>query len=589
MTTSCTMPLMRSPRMPATATLAAFLAALSGACGGLNTPDGYAPPTLHEVQGQVTGQLDDNVAGELRAALTWSVYSDELIACVDAVEVNGPINWLDDSDFRVIEDLQRCLNFSERGRDETASVPLEPSFPARFTIPVSLLPEPAVLSGSEGSRLGLAGVLIYTDDNDSGVFEETPLGAASFIDTVRGSSFPVSDDAEYVSYLIYREGALSPLWKLFVALYGCPEPQPGFQTLTVEISGSTGDALCVLDDRPLDVALQPGIETAGCAEDPVRDAYTRPTEEGLPAGSAMFCDEYADLLVTLDTDSVCPSFRRYALVGCSDLSSEQACRQTFWDLTNTPPGPPGWWPCSFGNTDSPRFTLSDLRQATDALDARLFSLTFRGGLQQFEIGAVNVSLVIGGAEVPLAATLVDHDGNGVFNFGDTLTIGERSNDLTTQTPPGNYAVRVRIGDIDVEVLGAYAPVPIPEVTPIDVTASDAPAEITDGIDDLAIVTYAGEGVGHPFSALSVHVLVGGELPLSFSAAGGGVIAHNDVDGDGLFEPGDALLFREESAEPFSSISREVLQNFGVFLYVTVMVDVGENAPQSLANTTVEVQ
>jgi hypothetical protein len=303
----------------------------------------------------------------------------------------------------------------------------------------------------------------------------------------------------------------------------------------------------------------------------------------------MFCDEYAELLVTLDVASVCPSFRRYALVGCSDLSSEQACRATFWDLENNPPGAPSWWPCNFGNDQGPRLVVGDPREARDGVDAQLFTLTYRGGVQQLAVDDVEIALVIAGVEVPLAATLTDRDGNGVFNFGDVLVVGEATDALSPATAPGNYTVSVRVGGTPLEVFGLYAPVPLPEVAPIEVTAADAPAAITDGIDDIAVVTYAGDGVGHPFSALSVHVLVGGELPLSFSAAGGGVLAHVDADGDGLFEPGDALVFREESTEPFASLTREVVESFSGLLYVTVNVDVGENAPRSLAYTTVEVQ
>ena len=120
--------------------------------------------------------------------------------------------------------LDRCLTFSARGRTETASVPLQPSLPASFSIPVDVLPEAGVLSGDDDARLGIAGVLIYTDDNGNGRYDETPRGAPAFLDRVHGTSLPTSDEAERVTYLIYREGGVSPLWKLFVALYGCAEP-----------------------------------------------------------------------------------------------------------------------------------------------------------------------------------------------------------------------------------------------------------------------------------------------------------------------------------------------------------------------------
>ena len=583
-------PVKRSPISAAQTAYAGLLGILATtACGGIVSPEEAPRPTLFAVQGTVTGSLGDDSPAELRAALAWSVYSDELIDCVEAVEVTGPINWSTGEDDETIGALQRCINFSDRGRSETASVPLSASFPAAFEIPVDALPDPSLLSGNAGARVGIAGVLIYTDDNGNRRFDETALGALDFVDTVRGTSFPISDEATSISYLIYREGEVSPLWKLFTALYGCAEPELGFQTMTVSIDNSLGEATCILDDRQLNVALAPGLETLGCAEDPIRDDYVQPGAQGLDAGSAAVCDDFGDLLVTSQAGSVCPSFRRYALVGCSDLSSADACRQTYWDIQNTPPS---WWPCQ-GGADVTTVRVFDHHFATDANGDALFSLSFTRGVAQIDPNDVEVEIIVGGIPVRLprgAVTLVDNDGNGVFNFGDVLTVREVNNEFTTESPLGAYAVTLHTAGVVIPAQGGYAPVPTPDVTPIEISAVDAEATITDGIDDIAIVTYEGDGVGHPFAALSITMLVGGELPLTMSAANGGLLVAEDLDGDGLFEPGDSFLVRDTNIETFGSLSTEMIRSFGGFLYLTLQVEVGEGIVVPLANNGfVEVQ
>ncbi len=565
----------------AIAGVVAVLVPLAG-CGELITPDEAPRPTLFSVQGQVTGSLDDDTPGELRAALAWSVYSDELIDCVDAVEVDSPINWADTGDEEVIIGLQRCLNFSERGRSETASVPLSPELPASFQIPVDSLPDPSLLSGDSNARLGIAGVLIYSDDNQNARFDETPLGAETFIDTVRGTSFPVSDDATEVSYLIYREGELSPLWKLFEALYGCPEPGLGFSTMTVNIDNTFGEATCLLDDRALSVALAANIASLGCEEDPVRDDYVRPGAQGLPAGSAAVCDDYGDLLVTEQADSVCPSFRRFALVGCSDLSSESACRATYWDISGAAPG---WWPCQGGEGET-TLVVGEQRLCTDDNQDELFSLRYSRGLELLDVNELEVAVMIGGEALVLPSSgiiLVDNDNNGVLNLGDIIRVTETNNEFTTSFAAGAYPIRVRNAGADVFVFGGYQPVPAPVVEPIDISAVDADDVISDDIDDIVVVTYEGVGVGYPFSALSATLYVGGELPLSMSFAGGGVVVTRDVDGDGIFEPGDQFTIRDETTETYASMSREVLQSFGGVLYLSVQVEVGEGLILPLAS------
>ena len=66
--------------------------------------------------------------------------------------------------------------------------------------------------------------------------------------------------------------------------------------------------------------------------DPTVDAHDR---------ECVAADGWYDVVFTTDVDSVCPDVGRYDLVGCSDLTSEAACRATAWDLVGSEPS---WWP-----------------------------------------------------------------------------------------------------------------------------------------------------------------------------------------------------------------------------------------------------
>lgn len=557
-------------------------ALLLAACGDLTTPGGTVPPTLFEVRGQVTGQLADDVTGELRAALSWDVYDSELVDCVAAVDVVGPLDWVGNEDDAVLaRDLDRCLTFSSRGRRETASVPLQPSLPASFDIPVDGLPDPSLLSGDEGARLGLAGVLIYTDDNDNGRYDETARGAAAFVDRVRGTSQPRGDDVERMTWLVYREGELSPLWKIFRGLYGCSEPAPGFSTVTVALDQTLGTISCVVDDRAIDVVLG-DFAAVGCAADPAAGNVTRPGDTGPAADSTMICDS-GDVYVTTNPDSVCPSFISYTLYGC-DVSSEAACRASFWDLQDNQPG---WWPCGEGSGTT--FNIVDAVFATDGVDERLFSVAFRNGTPIIAIDDLVVTVVVGDTPITLsgdALTLIDNDNNGAFNAGDVVHVGEVANEFTRATVrAGVYLVRIE-GLVDAEVYGAWQPFALPTIDVIDVSAVDAPAVVSDGIDDVAILTFVGPAgaVGQPFSGLSARAYVGGEIPIQLTAH-----VERDVDGDGLFEPGDTLMLKDLDGDGFDTLSIAMLRSLGGLLYIQVQTAVGVDAVATLAYVDVQVQ
>lgn len=589
--------------------LVAVVASMVSGCGsGLFTPEGAPAPPLFLVQANLRGALAADFSGELRGALAWGVYSDELIDCLDGVMVDRPLDYAnDEEDYATALRVLSCRDFSERGRIENASVPIEAQLPSRFTIPVGSLPAPSVLSGETGAYFGIAEVVVYADDNGNSILDETPLGADAFVDRVVGTSRSFADFGAEGSWIIYREGELSPVWKLFRALWGCPDPAPGFSRLHIDINDLGTTATCALDQEPIDVVLRDDIEGLGCAFDPESYVMQRAiTSEGWSADSVGVCElmygyddeDHYDLYLTESWSSVCPSFRRLTLVGCSDTSSPEACEATAWDDLGDAPA---WWPCKFSDGTRLSFLLEDPVNATDGNDEALFELFWSDGLGSAAPSRIAVILddeTTPAADLTLDAagfTLVDQDENGVFNAGDRLVVGETANQLTTQTPPGAYRVRLIIDGVEVAPNQAryYEPVAPPPVALIDTFSVDAAAATTDGIDELVIITHFGAEDGRSafaFSDITASVLVGGELPLpEMSLENGALIFIDDVDRDGLFESGDSLLLRDPSTEPFQQVSPEVTASFGNNLDITLFVKTGVNtrAPFGYASVTVE--
>ena len=567
--------------------LVPFLFVVAG-CGGVLTPDGTPPRTLFEVGGETRGALD--VDGELRAALAWTVTSAELLACLDDVPVDGPLGFTEE-DLAIVEQLHACLVFSERGRSETASVALDADL-ASFTIPVSALPDESLLSGTPDALLGIAHVLVYTDDDGSGAYEETPRGATAFRDRVHGSSQWFRDGDYDVDFVVYREGSLSPLWKLYEALYGCPEPPVGPSTAHVVYDEADDSVACTIDDGAVvvELAADGAAAAMACAADPEAHVVHRPADvegDALPPHAAAVCepvDGYWDLYVTETPDSVCPSFRQYALVGCADTTSEQACVQSFWnDLGEEP----AWWPCKFGDGTTPALFVEDPAFATDDLDV-LFTLSWFDGFGQ--IDADDLTLVFTMDDEGATRTwerdgleLIDGDGDGAFGVGDRLVVREVVDVFGPDTPFGNYPFTIA------GVERWYAPVARPPAPDHDLVVVDAAAPITDGVDEVMRVEYpAGDGDAYPTAGLSVHAYIGGEFPWRVSVAGGGV-AVVDVDGDGAFGPGDALRVSEEAGDDGAPLTPDMIASFTGTLYVSVIVDVGFNASVAMGYGTTVVE
>lgn len=583
---------------PGFAFLMSVVLAASTACGpGILSPD-TAPPPLFHLEVDATNAVV--IEGDVRAALAWSVYSDELVACLDPLEVDGlivPENFDDPFDpaIALIRQMSSCLQFSERGHVETDSVAVEAEFPASFAIPVDALPDPSLLSGSEGARLGLGDVLVYVDGDNDQTFNETPLGAASFIDRVVGTSRAYREEDYDESLLVYREGELSSVWKFYRGIYGCDDPPLGFSTVTLRFLDDEPYVECVINDAPVTVELdQSGaIDGLACAADPDRYTYTRPGDQGLPADAVGECveggDGWFDVVYTTDVNSVCPDVGQYNLVGCSDLTSQEACRATYWDMVGNEPT---WWPCTFGNGEQLFIAASDDETPASSGVDTLFTLTWTTGFGGYAPDRITVAAIVDGegTEVALAlGDLADRDGNGAFNAGDELIVTEPQDQpglFDGGTIPGNYEIVLRVDGAVLEAGGYryFQPVPVPQLVGVAVSAADAPAAVTTGADDLFAVTFDEAGNGATSYALAdveVNCYVGGEYPVLFSLRDddfieGTLFLSNDENGDGRFGVGDSLVTRERE-NVTSVLDPEGLATWSHDLYCGVSFDVGFNA------------
>lgn len=585
-----------SPSSPARVwpLLAAGALFLGGCADGIITDDGTPTDPVFTVQAEAIGAL--TVEGEPRGALAWTVYDPAITDCLAEIEVDGPLDFESDADWEKAVQLQRCFFFSERGRVETDSAVLEAEFPAAFSIDVQTLPDEAYLSGNAEARIGFADVYVYVDGNGNDVFDETPRGALLHLDKLVGTSRPIEQYPETISFMVYREGEISPLWTLYSAIYGCPIPEPGFSTVTIT-DADEYPSTCVVDARPVPVQLydEGEVQFLACAPDPLASTVTMPTDdEPLPAGVIMQCGEGDfgwSLYTTDEVNSVCPTVREYALVGCSDFSSEDACRATFWDIEDNEPG---WWPC--GSTRVLVYSSAPGAFATDGIDVIAEFAWGQGeGQVPFDALVVTAQLSTDGGPQAIAAEhleINDNDGNGVFNRGDSMVVREPSNVFTPQSAPGNYTVyldsEVPLAALDREHLGAttFVPVELPAAPQIEITAADALAPVQVGAAGVFTVTYASEsGPTFAVEKLSAGAYVGGEYPIRLRPAGLEV----DANADGLFGPGDTLLFEDDDTFEYNDLNPEMVQNFGNLLYVDLQAEYVFNTVAAIGFADVEIE
>jgi|GEM_PF-1762891 hypothetical protein len=534
----------------------------NGGSGGQASSSSSGGGSSGAPAGVVRAQTNGPLSGDgLAAAMHWYQYAPGLLDCLEPIAVDRMLDPNDPVDFDAIDAINMCWVFN-RGGNLVANSVMLPSTADTFDVPVDTVPEPAVVSGGpNGAQLGIGAVLVFRDGNGNGVLDMVAPGTRESVDTVLGASLAVDEEDQTETLVIYRAGGVSPLWKLFVAIYGCPlEPPVGFSVVRLGFN-SLDDSGCALAvDGRVDVELRNSEEMRSliCLPGGRSSTYRYP-DAPLPADAVAECMGTETVFFTTTPDAVCPIVERYDLLGCTDLTSSLACRLTTWDLTESPPV---WWPCvSFGPGPG-LFLQPSPTEPTNGRDT-LFTIQHRGGTWMRDVANLAVEIQtddVGGVVVLSgdALVLLEQDTNGVFSTGDTLEVREREglDSFNPTTPLGRYTVRVldravTPARVVYEVLWTPRTIggTIPEMAVFE--AADDVASFTDGPDALFDLRYVSGVEKLSLDRLRVDIAYSCEAPYEFTGTDHLVLV--DVDGDGKYGPGDTLRVGESDVlAPFGS-------------------------------------
>ncbi|MFP2912715.1 hypothetical protein ACLESD_48445 [Pyxidicoccus sp. 3LFB2] len=316
--------------------------ALSG-CGDLMGSEAEDEALL-TVEGTLlaTTPLDEAQKKQLRAALHWEHWPQATLECM-----------LENS-FTVA--MTRCQRLSPRQAFERRSVDVKVTgrFPGTFRMPVSRLPDPGVLHGDAGSRLGVAYVLAYVDGNDNGQLDSVSTTATSSPDSIVGHQEGYKNGDTEFHWVVYREGTLHPLYeKLFD---GCPTPPEGYSLLTYRYRNDSSlpeghqyfEGCFVQGGRvQVNISIEPnaGVQQMAC-EQPntlVLSELVRATTAGPPpAGSTQHCTPYR----SVSRDEVL-LVNRYPERFCSVANTQVYSLRDYWNTAwDDRASPPAWWPCA---------------------------------------------------------------------------------------------------------------------------------------------------------------------------------------------------------------------------------------------------
>ncbi|MCP3144295.1 hypothetical protein [Pyxidicoccus xibeiensis] len=308
---------------------------LSG-CGEV-LGDGAEDEVLLDVEGTFVSSaaLDEARAKKLRAALIWERYPESTLECLKNLPPGG--------------NNRRCFSLDtpyEYTR-ETMDVKIHSRSPTTVRLPVNKLPPANVLNGEPGSRLGLASVVVYVDENGNGQLDTISPTATSRIDTVIGYQEGHTAESLEFHWIVYREGALHPLHQ---KLASCPEPPQGYSVATYQYSngpegeGQVFDGCFVKRGRvSLNMIVNPDHQSfpqLACEQ-----YHAMPASEQAPAtppaaSTTSFCSTSFDvegeaLTVNEHPELFCRggNLRRYAL------------HDIFYGRWDDRANPPAWWPC----------------------------------------------------------------------------------------------------------------------------------------------------------------------------------------------------------------------------------------------------
>jgi hypothetical protein len=377
-------------------------------CGDIHSTSSLGDP-LVILDAQVEGQLPANISALLlRASLIWETQTPELLACLDRAETEDEVYaCTTPEDFQPVQ--------------ASRSVAIEPTFPASFEVPLYLLPDLEMLSGQGDSLLGYGVLVVYEDGNQNMELDLVPPGATESADTILASGLPT--DAHRRDLVVYREGELSPLWKLFAnPPYGCSEPPQGFSILTREYHAATGYS-CVV--RPAAKATIPvhfedsdGQRQLIC--EPGSNMNTYPSKPPLPDWETT-CHFHDTLEYVENPSWYCKYKQIYQLAGCE---AYYGCVDPDWDLTGNPPA---WWPCT-GEADD-GFSIADHPDDLTPFADELFLINYDSGEDRYALNELEVWILVTRTEGlvlthPHYVWFIDNDGDSLYSPGDQLEVFE---------------------------------------------------------------------------------------------------------------------------------------------------------------------
>ena len=516
-------------------------------CGELNEPGEHRGPALTALGASIEGALDTPVTGDVRGALVWSVFDDEMVDCLAGVpDFEAPLDYYAIENEAVLAGLQTCSILHSGSDSETESVEVESTFPSAFELPIYDLPSTDVLTGSEGARMGIATMELYVDGNENERLDLAPEGSLSWHDGVIGTSGRLRNRTT-ADYVIYREGEVSPLWKLISGIYGCPEEPPvGYSTMHIEYIGDDQeifDSSCSIDTESVNVIVESSsaMENRICEDSPGLEGFHRiGPNDSLSPDDAYYCQDDFTLVYANDAEALCPTLQRYDLVGCTDRSTQESCARTYFeDFDNTP----AWWPCGFNSINGG----GAAGPATSGND-EVAHFRMRSGVMSLSGLTVVADTPNGEIARSFALEFVDNDDNGIFNEGDVLNARETEDVFNENTPIGGYEVRLMLGD-EIKARGFYFPRAVdnegfPEIE-IEVTDATIEESAATGVH-FFIDAIGGQGA-YSLDELLVDVAYSCEAPAGVRAPNLGL---DDRNNDGLFNAGDRLSVRIAEEDNF---------------------------------------
>ncbi|WP_342380343.1 hypothetical protein NVS55_12220 [Myxococcus stipitatus] len=308
--------------------------ALTG-CGGVMGDEAEDEPLL-TLEGTLreSSSVDLGNSDRIRASLLWDVWPKVVVDCL--VQQTYP------------EGIAKCQRLAPKSsfHHPDTDVRVNGHFPNTFSMSLNRLPDPAALIGEEGSKLGTAYVMAYVDGNGNGTLDRVSNEATSSPDIVVGFQEGFSQDSTESSFIMYREGALHPLYTMDFP--DCPEIPQGYSVVTLRYTESGTE--CTVKTRRVDLDMELGAEKAfqqlACVEpnssillDTVRASTVGPP----PVGSTQRCGTFIRSISGLDQVLyVNPHPERF----CSVANTEVYTLRDYWDGTwDDRASPPSWWPC----------------------------------------------------------------------------------------------------------------------------------------------------------------------------------------------------------------------------------------------------